>query len=74
MATLPQATAARVQRALAKDGWFVARTTNHVVMHHSIKPGTVLIPNHPTQTVKDGTLRNIIASAGLTVDEFRNLL
>ena len=74
MAGLPVVTCEEARRALEKDGWYVARIGKHVVMRHPTKPGRPLIPNHPSQTIKRGTLRNILRDAGLTADEFRSLL
>ena len=58
-----------VVRALERLGWSVARQrSSHIVM---TKPGhiaTLSIPDHPE--VARGTLRTLIAKAGLTVEEF----
>ena len=58
-----------VIRAFERLGWSVARQRgSHIVM---TKPGhiaTLSIPDHPE--VARGTLRTLIAKAGLTVEEF----
>jgi predicted RNA binding protein YcfA (HicA-like mRNA interferase family) len=58
-----------VVRAFERLGWSVARQHgSHIVM---TKPGhiaTLSIPDHPE--VARGTLRTLIAKAGLTVEEF----
>jgi predicted RNA binding protein YcfA (HicA-like mRNA interferase family) len=58
-----------VVRAFERLGWSVARQrSSHIVM---TKPGhvaTLSIPDHPE--VARGTLRTLIAKAGLTVAEF----
>jgi predicted RNA binding protein YcfA (HicA-like mRNA interferase family) len=58
-----------VVRAFERLGWSVARQRgSHIVM---TKPGhiaTLSIPDHPD--VARGTLRTLIAKAGLTVEEF----
>jgi predicted RNA binding protein YcfA (HicA-like mRNA interferase family) len=74
MARLPVVTVREALRALAKDGWVLGHTTSHVNLVHPTKPGSVQVPNHPGQTIPRGTLKSIIAQAGLTVDEFRALL
>jgi predicted RNA binding protein YcfA (HicA-like mRNA interferase family) len=74
MAGLPVVTCEETRRALERDSWIVARIGKHVVMRHPTKPGRPVIPNHPSQTVKPGTLRNILGQSGLTPDEFRDLL
>jgi predicted RNA binding protein YcfA (HicA-like mRNA interferase family) len=54
-------------------GWEVARQRgSHIIL---TKPGhiaTLSVPNH--QTVARGTLRSLIARAGLTVEEFTSAL
>ena len=56
-------------RAFERLGWQVARQRgSHIVM---TKPGAIVtlsIPEHAT--VARGTLRGLIARAGLTVEEF----
>lgn len=58
-----------VVRAFERLGWSIARQRgSHIVM---TKPGhiaTLSIPDHPE--VARGTLRTLIAKAGLTVEEF----
>ena len=69
MATLPSLSGQEVVRVFESFGWSVARQRgSHVVM---TKPGeivTLSIPNH--KEVAKGTLRSLIRSANLTVDEF----
>ena len=57
-------------RAFERLGWEVARRPrgSHIIL---TKPGhitTLSVPNHPQ--VARGTLRSLIAKAGLTVEEF----
>jgi predicted RNA binding protein YcfA (HicA-like mRNA interferase family) len=58
-----------VVRAFEKLGWQIARQRgSHIIL---TKPGhiaTLSIPNHPT--IARGTLRSLIARAGLTIEEF----
>jgi predicted RNA binding protein YcfA (HicA-like mRNA interferase family) len=60
-------------RALGRAGFAVTRQTgSHIIMWRD-KPPTVLpVPNH--RTLKPGMLRHIIREAGLTVEEFVELL
>jgi predicted RNA binding protein YcfA (HicA-like mRNA interferase family) len=74
MAVLPVVTCEEARQALVKDGWYVLRIGKHIVMRHPTKSGRPLIPNHPSQTVKPGTLRSILHEAGLSTDQFRDLL
>lgn len=56
-------------RAFERLGWQVARQRgSHIIL---TKPGhiaTLSVPNHPT--VARGTLRSLIARAGLNIEEF----
>ena len=64
-----------VVRTFQKLGWEVARKRgrgSHIIL---TKPGhiaTLSVPNHPQ--VARGTLRSLIAKAGLTVEEFQEAL
>lgn len=62
-----------VVRAFEKLGWEIARQRgSHIIL---TKPGhvaTLSIPNHPE--VARGTLRSLIARAGLTVEQFLQAL
>ncbi len=56
-------------KALERLGWQVARQRgSHIIL---TKPGhiaTLSVPDH--QQVARGTLRSLVARAGLTIDEF----
>ena len=66
---LPVLSGAEVVRAFERLGWHVARQAgSHIIL---VKPGeraTLSVPNH--RVVAKGTLRGLIRSAGLTVDQF----
>jgi predicted RNA binding protein YcfA (HicA-like mRNA interferase family) len=69
---LPSLNAKDVLRALQKAGFVVARTSGS---HHATDPARqVTLPSHGAHDIKSGTLRAIIAQAGLTVAEFIALL
>ncbi len=52
-----------------KLGWEVARQRgSHIILTRTGHIATLSIPNHPE--VARGTLRALIAKAGLTVEEF----
>lgn len=70
---LPRITPAQLMRALHRDGWFVGREGKHTILEHATKDGILLIPRH-RQTLKPGTLTNILHSAGLSTDDLRRLL
>lgn len=69
MASLPALSGKEVVRVFESFGWRIARQRgSHIVM---IKEGEIItlsIPNH--KEVAKGTLRSLIRSANLTVDEF----
>lgn len=55
--------------AFQRLGWEVARQRgSHIILVKSGHIATLSVPNHPT--VARGTLRALIARAGVTVDEF----
>jgi predicted RNA binding protein YcfA (HicA-like mRNA interferase family) len=51
----------------------VRTTGSHAHLGHPTKPGIVTVALH-AGTIPLGTLRSIIRQAGLTVDQFINLL
>jgi predicted RNA binding protein YcfA (HicA-like mRNA interferase family) len=56
-----------------KLGWEVSRQRgSHIVLTKQGHIATLSVPNHPE--VARGTLRGLIARAGLTVEEFLNAL
>jgi predicted RNA binding protein YcfA (HicA-like mRNA interferase family) len=75
MTELPTITAARLIRALQRDGFFIHHTSgsHHVFKHHSRPTLRVVVPYHAGD-VKRGTLRSILRQANLTVDELIALL
>ena len=72
MAKLPRISGMKAVKAFNKAGWFAARQTGHTIM---VKPGsevTLSVPRH--KELDRGTLRKLIKLAGLSVDEFVELL
>jgi len=69
VATLPLLRPGEVVRAFEQLGWKITRQRgSHIVL---TKPGalaTLSVPDHPQ--VARGTLRALIAKAGLTTEEF----
>jgi predicted RNA binding protein YcfA (HicA-like mRNA interferase family) len=63
-------------RALEKTGFTVVRTSgSHVRLVHSADASRqTTVPVHKGKDLPRGTLRDIIEQAGLTVDEFLDLL
>lgn len=68
MAALPSVGYRKVVKAFESFGWQVARSKNHIVMTKEGHIATLAVPAH--NPVAKGTLRSLIRSAGLTVDEF----
>jgi len=73
MPSVPVLKPREVLAAFRSLGWEVARQRgSHIIL---TKPGhiaTLSVPDHPT--VARGTLRTLIARAGLTVEEFIDAL
>ena len=69
MPTVPLLRPREVVYAFERLGWRVARQRgSHIVLTKSTGPVTLSIPDHAQ--VARGTLRALIAKAGLTVEEF----
>jgi predicted RNA binding protein YcfA (HicA-like mRNA interferase family) len=63
----------KVRAALERAGFvFLRQKGSHMILHRANPPAWVTVPNH--HQLKAGTLRGIVADAGLTVDEFVLLL
>jgi predicted RNA binding protein YcfA (HicA-like mRNA interferase family) len=73
---LPAVRARDVIRALERAGFVISRISgSHCRLIHTTDPARkVTIPLHGSSDLKKGTLRGIIAQAGLTVAEFLALL
>ncbi len=62
-----------VVAAFQRLGWEVARQRgSHIILTKSGHIATLSVPHHPT--VARGTLRSLIARAGITVDQFLTAL
>jgi len=73
MSKLPTVSGTNCIKALEKIGFIIDRQRGSHITLIRQEPSTQLtVPNH--KTVAKGTLRAIIRDAGLTVDEFVNLL
>jgi predicted RNA binding protein YcfA (HicA-like mRNA interferase family) len=74
MPPVPSLRGDRIVRALERSGFKVARVTgSHHIMRHPDGRGTT-VPVHPGRDVAKGTLRGILADAGMTVQQFEQLL
>ncbi len=73
MPKLPVISARECITALEKVGFYVSRQRgSHITLRRDNPSGRVTVPNH--KELKTGTLRGIIRQAGLSVDEFLELL
>ncbi len=62
-----------VVKAFEKLGWEIAlQHGSHIILTKKGRIATLLVPNHPT--VARGTLRSLIARAGMTIEEFLEAL
>lgn len=75
MSELPTIQGKQAIAAFSRDGFSVVRINGS---HHVMKkPGhlyLLVVPVHGTKALKPGTLRSLIRTAGLTVEEFVQLL
>ncbi len=73
MPSLPNVSGREVVKAFAGAGWEFARQKgSHMIL---VKPGHIAslsVPDH--KEIAKGTLRSLIRSSGLTVEEFVELL
>lgn len=74
MPRLPVVSGMEIVKAFAKIGYMVNHQTgSHIIVRHAAPPNRHLsVPNH--REVAKGTLRGLIRDAGLTVEEFVELL
>jgi len=73
---LPAVSGTNVVRALRRAGFRVDRIvgSHHMMLHPTDRRRAVTIPVHSNRDLKPGTLRAIVRQAGLTVEEFVELL
>ena len=76
MTRLPSLTATDVIRALERGGFVIVRTagSHHRLVHRSDPTRTTTVPLHKGRDLPKPFVRAIIKQAGLTVDEFHDLL
>lgn len=72
MARIPTLSASDIVRTFQALGWEIARTGNHIVLVRDEHTASLAVPNHPE--VAKGTLRGLIRTAGLTVQEFTDAI
>ena len=73
MPTIPILRPHEVVKAFEKLGWEIARQQgSHIILTMEGQIATLSVPKH--STVARGTLRSLIARAGITVEEFLEAL
>ena len=74
MAKLPTDLSGReVRAALERAGFvFQRQRGSHMILRRGMPPARVVVPDH--KQIRVGTLRRIIADAGLSLDQFLALL
>ena len=72
---LPCITGKEAIRAFARIGFVVDRVkSSHHILKKDGHPSVLTVPVHGNADLKPGTLRALIRGAGITVDEFCELL
>ena len=73
---LPRIDGTKLIRVLRRAGWYVDyQHGSHVYLRHPDRPDMrVTVPVHTGEIIKPKTLQSILEQAGLSVDEFRELL
>jgi predicted RNA binding protein YcfA (HicA-like mRNA interferase family) len=73
MPTLPTLSGRDVVRIFEKEGWQIARQRgSHIILVKEGHMVTLSVPDH--REVAKGTLRSLIRSSGLTVEQFTALV
>lgn len=71
---LPSVKARQVIKVLESIGFQRIRQSGSCVTYRQPEGHWTIVSVHPRKTIPKGTLRNIICDAGLTVEEFIELL
>jgi predicted RNA binding protein YcfA (HicA-like mRNA interferase family) len=71
---LPVVSAREIIAALLSAGFEIDREGSHTILVHPERQQLVAVPRHGGRDVPPGTLRRILAQAGMTVEEFQRLL
>jgi len=74
-ADFPAVNGKQVVKALEAEGWYVKRIRgSHHIMRHPTVPDAVPVPVHGNRSLKQGTLTNILRTAGLSRADLSRLL
>jgi predicted RNA binding protein YcfA (HicA-like mRNA interferase family) len=74
MGKMPVVSGMQARRAFERAGWIYVRTarSRHMVLRKQGMPAALSIPDH--KTLDRGLLRSLIRDAGLSVEQFTELL
>jgi predicted RNA binding protein YcfA (HicA-like mRNA interferase family) len=73
MAQLPRMSGREAVKAFEALGWAQVRQSgSHMILVREGHPATLSVPDH--KEIAKGTLRSLIRSAGITVEEFVNAM
>jgi len=71
----PAVSGKQLVKILEGRGWYVKRVRgSHHILRHPTIPDAIPVPIHGNQTIKKGTLGNILRTAGISRDEFDRLV
>ena len=75
MTSLPSSKPTDLIRKLRRAGFIFDRHAkgSHEIWYNPATRRRTVVPNHPGKDIPKGTLRAIIAQAGLSIQEFTNL-
>lgn len=75
MSDTPRISGKQAVKAFKKAGFEIARKSgSHVIMKKDGHPQRLSIPVHGSKIIGEGLLKSQILAAGLTVEQFRELL
>lgn len=75
MARLPSLNARKVVRALKRAGFLEDRQKgSHLILMHPESNARTVVPVHSGRAIKEPLLRAIVRDAGLSIQEFLELL
>jgi predicted RNA binding protein YcfA (HicA-like mRNA interferase family) len=76
MAKLPVMTAIEVIRGLKKAEFVFDRQAkgSHEIWYNPVTKRRTTVPNHPGVDIRKGTLKAILKEAGISVEEFLELI
>jgi predicted RNA binding protein YcfA (HicA-like mRNA interferase family) len=72
---LPAVSGKQLIKMLEGQGWYVKRVRgSHHILRHPTIPDALPVPVHGSRPIKRGTLGNILRTAGISREEFQELL